>query len=85
MELLCIFPYTISLRRNLTNVIARSSKESRIGSMEEGSKNEGGEEEAQRKTLHIHSYILTAAGNLRDHEIERVYFNAREGVQAGAV
>ena len=67
-----------SLSRNLTNITARSNQESRIVSIEEGSTNEGGEEEAQRKTMHIQSYILTAVGNSRKHEIGRVYFNARE-------
>ena len=78
MKMLCLFSYSISLRRNLTNFNVRSNKGSRIGSMEEGSTNEGCEEESQRKTLHIHSYILTAAGNSLEHEIGRVYFNARE-------
>ena len=75
---MCIISYSISLSRNLTNVTARLNLESRIESMEEGSTNDGGEEEAHRKTLHIHSYILTAAGNSREHEIRREHFNARE-------
>ena len=61
------------------------NQKSRIESMEEGSANEEGKEEAQRKTLHIRSYILTAAGNLPEHNIGRVYFKARKWVQAGEV